>query len=88
MGTPGEVASPFTTLLLVVVVVGLVGLDPAKGRDSISDFPNNDEGMNRFRPPNTARRFTGGGFSIVGGVLDCGKLESEKAELVVVLPVC
>ena len=87
MATPGEVESPFTTLLLVVVV-GLVGLDPAKGKDSISDFPNNDEGMNRFRPPNTARRFTGGCFGIVGGVLDCGKPESEKAELVVVLPVC
>ena len=44
-----EVASPFTALLLVV---GLVGLEPGRGRDSINDAPKDDEGMNGFSPPN------------------------------------
>jgi len=49
LAPPGEVASPFMALLLVVE---LVGLEPVKGRDSINDAPKDDEGMNGFRPPN------------------------------------
>jgi hypothetical protein len=40
-------------VVVVLFVAELVGLEAGMdGRDSISDAPKDDEGMNGFRPPN------------------------------------